>query len=124
MQKILVVDDNRETTDLIKIILNSSGYECTTASNGKEGLDKIYKNKFDLILMDLAMPEMSGLDALAKLKEANKLADNKILVFTASPTLSDTEVDKLKKEYRVLGRLRKPFKKNDLLDTIAKHLES
>jgi CheY-like chemotaxis protein len=120
--KVLVVDDNKDTTDLIKVMLESAEYSCTIANDGQRCLDIINDNKFDLILLDLAMPEISGLDVLKKLKEDGKLSDNKVVLFTASPSFSDTEIDKMKKEYGNLERLRKPFNKKELLEIVAKNI--
>lgn len=122
MKKILVVDDRKDTTDLVKLILESSGYNCTTVNSGRESLELIRNNKFDLILLDLAMPEVTGVDVLKKLKDEGTLGDNKVVFFTASPTFTDTDVEDLKKQYGVLDRIRKPFTKRELLDGITRNL--
>lgn len=68
-KKILVVDDNEDITDMIKSMLESSPYTCVTANTGRQCLDLAEQQNFDLILLDMAMPEMSGIDVLTQLKE-------------------------------------------------------
>lgn len=122
MKKILIVDDVKDTTDLVKLILESSGYNCTTVNSGRESLELIRNNKFDLILLDLTMPEVTGVDVLKKLKDEGTVGDSKVVLFTASPTFTDTYIEDLKKQYGVLDRIRKPFTKRELLDVITRNL--
>ena len=117
MKNILIVDDNKDIRDLFKTILESSGYQCTTANDGKEGLDMLHANKFDLVLLDLAMPNMSGIDVLKKVKEDPNLAKNKILIVTASSP-ADSEMIAIKKNYEVLDVIKKPINKAKLLQLI------
>ena len=122
MNKILVVDDSVETTDLVKLMLESAGHSCTTANGGQEALELIRNNRFDLILLDGAMPEISGVDVLKELKQDGTLGNNRIVFFTASPTFTDLKMGDLKKEYGVLDTFRKPFTKKELVDLVTKYL--
>ena len=60
--KILVIDDNAEITGVVNVYCESQNIECHTANDATEGLAAIRKEDFDLILLDLAMPEVSGVD--------------------------------------------------------------
>ena len=60
MQKILIVEDEEPISNLIKINLQDEGYECTCAYTGKEGADYIEKEIFDLVLLDIMLPEING----------------------------------------------------------------
>jgi len=121
MKNILVVDDQEHIANLAELILTSSGYSCTTANSGKRALELLYdqNNNFDLVLMDLAMPEFSGIDVLKKLKQDGKLDTNKVVFFSAS-SLTQTENDDLKK-LGAMGTMNKPFTKAELLRFVEKN---
>lgn len=67
--KILVVDDNQEITEVLNFYCQSQGINCTIVNDGKESVDTIRSETFDLILLDLAMPYFSGFDVLEFLKQ-------------------------------------------------------
>jgi len=69
MEKILVVDDEENILTAFNRILEDKGYNITTASNGTQAINLANNNKFDLIIMDINMPEINGLEALKKIKE-------------------------------------------------------
>jgi CheY-like chemotaxis protein len=122
MKRILVVDDQEHIANLVELILQSSGYSCVKANNGKRALEMIYdkKNNFDLILMDLAMPEMSGIDVLKKLKQDGLLNKLRVVFFTAS-SLTDEEKEDLRK-IGAVDAMRKPFTKAELLEFVGEHI--
>jgi CheY-like chemotaxis protein len=66
---ILVVDDNLDSVAIIRSILESRGYPVVVAVSGTEALQAIEKNRVDLVLLDVMMPEMSGIEVLQKIKE-------------------------------------------------------
>jgi CheY-like chemotaxis protein len=121
MKKILVVDDNKITTDMVELILQSEGYDCTQVNSAKQCLQLLYDDakSYDLVLLDLAMPELSGIDILKKLKQDGLLDSKKIVLFTAS-SISDSEKADLKK-LGALDAMNKPFTKAELLDFVATH---
>jgi len=82
--KILGIDDNQDLLDLCRVVLNSDGHEYTGVNNGKEGLEKIREEKFDLVLLDLSMPEFSGIDVIDALDSDGLMNKQKIVIFTAS----------------------------------------
>ena len=122
MKRILVVDDNQTILNLVELILQSSGYDCTKANTAKQALELIYNknNNYDLILMDLAMPEMSGIDVLTKLKQDGLLSKRNVVFFTAS-SLTDEQKEELKK-LGALDAMRKPFTKAELLEFVGEHV--
>ena len=65
---ILVVEDNLDNYELVRTILGLAGYDAFLAINGRDGVDAARKQKPDLILMDMAMPEMDGWDATARIR--------------------------------------------------------
>lgn len=80
-KKILVVDDEPDFVSMIKMRLESSGYEVITSSNGKEGLEKVDSEKPDVVFLDILMPELNGLEALKRIKQKNK--DLPVYIITA-----------------------------------------
>ncbi|MFB3925309.1 MAG: response regulator [Syntrophales bacterium] len=60
--KVLIVDDNRDITELLADFMDLSGFETATAGNGLEAMDKLRQNRFDTVIMDGHMPYMSGFD--------------------------------------------------------------
>ncbi|MDW7675213.1 MAG: response regulator, partial [Bacillota bacterium] len=78
--KILIVDDEARMRDLIKMYLLKEGYQVIEASNGKEALDKMANNNFDLVILDIMMPEIDGLTLC---KEIRKKSDIPIVMVTA-----------------------------------------
>ena len=121
MKTILVVDDNKETTDMVKLMLELNQYACGTANSAQECLALMEKIKFDLILLDMAMPVMSGLELLQKLKSEGKLSKNKIVLFTASPMYTDMDLEKIKNTFGAVERMRKPFTEEELIQVIKRH---
>lgn len=71
-QRILVVDDEENIRLLFKEELEEEGYEVDTASNGIEALEKIKESQFDVIVLDIKMPVMDGIQALNAIKNINK----------------------------------------------------
>lgn len=67
--RVLVVDDGNENRDLVRLILEEQGLEIVTAVHGKDGLEKLHKNNFDLILMDVQMPVMDGYTAVELMRK-------------------------------------------------------
>jgi len=82
--KILGIDDNQDLLDLCKVVLTSDGHEYTGVNNGKEGLENMRKENFDLVLLDLSMPEFSGIDVIDALYSDGLMNKQKIVIFTAS----------------------------------------
>jgi len=88
---ILLAEDIQTNADLATLRLSQVGHKVTWAKNGKEVLDKLYKDDYDLILMDVMMPEMDGLKATEIIRSDNnkKIADITIIALTASITQED-----------------------------------
>ena len=83
LNKILVVDDEADTVNLTKVILEREGYWVTGASNGEEALTAVQSEQPDLVLLDLVMPGKSGLEVCKLLKSQPKTRNMPIIIFTA-----------------------------------------
>ena len=89
-KNILVVDDEKTICDLIKIRLTQDGYNVTTALSGKEALGIAEKKDFDLIVLDIMMPEMDGYTVLEEMRKKDSLKNTPVMFLTAKNT--DNEV--------------------------------
>ena len=69
-EKILVVDDDTNICELLRLYLTKEGYQVTTANNGEEGLDKFNQVKPDMVLLDVMMPKMDGLEVCRRIRKA------------------------------------------------------
>ena len=120
---ILGIDDNEDILKLLKTVLTSKGHDFTQALNGKDGIKLIEEQNFDAILLDLAMPEFSGLDVIESLKKSNKLKDQKIILFTAS-SATDKEIDVLLQNDGIRICIRKPVDINVLINKVEEVVKS
>ena len=91
---ILIIDDNEQITKMLTTFLELKNNKCTVANDGKQGLALIHENKYDVVLLDLAMPEFDGYSVIKSLESKDMLKNNKIIVFTAS-TITQDELNKL-----------------------------
>lgn len=121
-KKILVVDDNKDITEMVQVMLESSSYSCVTANSGEECLDLVKDQEFDLILLDVAMPEMSGLEALTKMKKNNLAGNSRVVLITSSPMYTELDLKKIGEDYGAIERVKKPFTDTELLAVIEKYL--
>lgn len=110
---ILVIDDEIEILDMLSRFLNRNpNFSVQTFSNPVSALSSINNNtKYDLVLLDIVMPQMNGLDVLEKLKEIN--SDQKVIMMTAYSTL-----DKVLKSHKIgaTNYIMKPFSSLDSLE--------
>ena len=121
--KILGIDDNEDILKLLDTVLTSKGHDFMQALNGKDGLKLIEEQNFDAILLDLAMPEFSGVDVIESLKKDNKIKDQKIILFTAS-SATDKEIDVLLQNDGIKSCIRKPVDINVLINKVEEVVKS
>lgn len=79
-KKLLVIDDDEYIRELYEEVLDDAGFDVDTAVDGVDGLDKIEKGKYDLVLLDIMMPKKDGVEVLRALREAK--SDVKVLLLT------------------------------------------
>lgn len=88
-EKILIVDDEENIVKLVKINLERAGYITAVAYDGVEALKKIKEEKPDLIVLDVLMPEMNGIDVLKKLKSDNETRKIPVIMLTIKSSDKD-----------------------------------
>lgn len=116
MKKILVVDDEKPISDIVKFNLTKEGYEVYTAYDGEEALEKVAEVEPDLILLDLMLPKMDGLEVA---REVRKNHDMPIIMVTAK----DSEIDKvLGLELGADDYVTKPFSNRELVARVKANL--
>ncbi len=81
MAKLLIVEDEENLRDLYAEELEESGYEVERAANGKEAIDLVRKKDFDLVIMDIRMPEMDGIETLGKVISLERKIP--VIIYTA-----------------------------------------
>jgi len=85
MHRILIIDDEIIIRKLFIRLLTREKYKVLTAANGKKGIETVKKEKLDLVILDLKMPEMDGIEALKRIKEFNK--NIRVIIITAYGTI-------------------------------------
>lgn len=88
--KILEIDDNADIIKFVEMIATSAGHDFESVNNGRDGVKMIEENDYDMVLLDLSMPEFSGVDVLDALAEKGLTEKQKIVLFTASVQTTDT----------------------------------
>ncbi len=121
MPKILIVDDNLLNLELAADVLEMADFEVLTASYAREGIKKAEQYHPDLILMDLRMPEMSGLEAMLELHRNKTTSDIPVAVLTASAMKGDAE-SLLNRGFSAY--LQKPIDPSRFADQVAALLNS
>jgi DNA-binding response OmpR family regulator len=116
--KVLIVDDNQDITNLLSTFLKAKGFENVATNDPKEGLGQIKGKKYDIVLLDISMPEFSGIEIIQTLERENILKDQKIIIFSAISLLS-TEIKELLQKEGIQNYLKKPIQLKDLLTAIT-----
>jgi two-component system, OmpR family, response regulator VicR len=114
--RILCIEDETEMIDLMRLILSRKGYDVIGAAGGQEGLEKIRKEKPDLVLLDLMMPEMGGWEVYQQMKADEKLKEIPVIIVTAKAQ----SIDKVLGLYiaKVDDYIAKPFSPSELIDSV------
>ncbi len=112
--KILLVDDNEDITTMFSKYFNMKGHNCSVFNDGHNALNAIKNNQYDIVLLDLAMPDFTGKDIVENLAKTNKINKINIVALTASSISSDDE--ELLKGKGVHSILKKPIDPDQLLD--------
>ena len=117
--RILVVDDEPEMCHLIKQILKREGYQIDVSFSGIEALQKIKSFNYHLLLTDLEMPEVDGIELTRKAKKQNP--EIRVIMVTGNATV-DIDIQSLR--HRIDGYIRKPFNISELRKVVRQMLST
>ncbi|GGD47806.1 hypothetical protein GCM10011514_09730 [Emticicia aquatilis] len=116
---ILIVDDSIFNQQHLSIILSSQGYNYKVAANGKDAVELSLKEKFDLILMDIEMPIMNGIEASRKIRHKNNQNCNTPIILQST---SETTNELLRYKQLFNGRVIKPYSKDEIVTILDKYI--
>jgi DNA-binding response OmpR family regulator len=116
--RILVVDDEPDTLGLIKLTLQTAGYQVQTATGGREGLRLVREEPFDVVILDIMMPDVSGFDVMRELNN-DPTPPPPVIFLTARSSEDDQEAGM---SLGVSHYLLKPITRGSLLDAINQAL--
>jgi two-component system OmpR family response regulator/two-component system alkaline phosphatase synthesis response regulator PhoP len=116
-KSILVVDDNEDIRGLLSLVLQKEGYEVHAAEDGASALEQTYEKKPDLILLDVMMPGLSGLEVLSTIRENKdkKISEVPIMMITAKSTIDDIDAAV---ELGASSYIVKPFRPANLAEKV------
>ena len=113
--RVLVADDDRQLQLLLNVLLTRAGFEVEFASDGNEALQKSLADSYDAIMLDLILPNISGIEILSKLQKEKPDSLKKIIIITGASRGIIDQVD----GSRVHAILRKPFDIQDVIRLTA-----
>ena len=116
--RVLVVDDEQRQRDILQMILEAEGYETTAAGNGRQALQTAQAQGFDVVLTDLKMPDLNGIELLG---EILKLQPSPLVILMTAHGTIDSAVDAMRKG--AFDYLTKPLEKDELLLVLRRAME-
>lgn len=98
VKKVLIIDDEEDVCISVKMFVEGLGFSAETAGSGKEGITLLKKKKFDLVLLDMLMPEMNGKETLEKIRADPKIKNQKVAFLTVVSLIQagKKDIEKLK----------------------------
>jgi two-component system alkaline phosphatase synthesis response regulator PhoP len=123
MAKILIVDDEQDIVEIVQYTLEAKGHDVTSAKDGAEGIAKVKKSEPDLIVLDIMMPKMNGMQVVEYLRNKEEYNHIPIVMLTATTQYSKRPDEEWGKKMGVEDFISKPFEPMDLLKRVDKVLE-
>ena len=119
MAKILVIEDHGPLARLFQAVLGQNGHEVILAESGEAGVATVAQERPDLVIMDLVLPGMSGLEAAHKIQEAGSLSGTPLIITTA---LTEDHAKRVAASLDAASVLVKPFDINEMLTSVQNAL--
>ena len=121
-KKILVVDDEELITKSLLKLLDKEGYSTTVVRSGKEAIDKVKESNYDLIICDVRMPEMDGIDTIKEIRSYLERSNKKIIPEILITGYADIEKYEKAMDLKVADYIYKPFDIADFLEVVKRNL--
>jgi len=115
MVKILIIDDERAIRETLEMFLREKGYEVATSEDGEEGLTSVDRERPDIVILDIRLPGMDGLEVLRRIKERGE--DIHVIMITAYP---DAETARQAKKSGAYECIHKPLDADEFETAIEK----
>jgi len=122
MATILVIDDDTTARTVIVEMLTENGHQTVEACDGAEGLELFNESKFDIVITDIIMPNVEGIETIIKLKKSHPAVN--IIAVSGGGRISAVNHLSLAEKFDVNKTLAKPFRKDDLLKAVDEILGS
>ena len=122
MARILIIDDDAAIGEALRHLLSSEGYEVQSVTDSKEGVKMIYEQEFDLAIVDIFMPEKSGLEIIQEVNKARPKV--KLIAMTAFGAQDDIDMGSFAERYGAIHYFEKPFDKQDVLTKVNEALQN
>jgi len=116
--KILLVDDNQDITGLLSRYLDAKGFENEVINDPTEAVDRIRGQHYDAVLLDISMPEVSGIDIIETLEREQELEDQKIIILSAL-SFTTSQINDLLQKKGIHNCLKKPLQLKEILTAIS-----
>jgi DNA-binding response OmpR family regulator len=120
-RRILVVDDQRDILELAATVLSGAGYAVSTASTGAGALDLLAEERFDLVLLDINMPEMDGWETLRLIRAERSVEELPVVMFSIKGEVRD-KVHGMQEG--AVDYITKPFAVDELLERVGRLFET
>ncbi len=111
--RILIIDDDKDICEYMHLLLSQSGYDVVTETSPSKGLDILRDEEFHVVVLDIMMPELNGMEVLEEIRSFD--SDIAIIIFTGFPSV-DTAVTSMK--YNVSDYIKKPFDVDEFNETL------
>ena len=122
IKKILMIDDESDTFGPFKVKLEESGYEVLTSDNGIDALEKIKKEKPDLLILDIRMPSLNGEELLLRLRDEEISPGTKVIIATGVSDYGQTQ-ERVTRNFNIAYYLEKPLSIKNLVEKVRLTLE-
>jgi two-component system response regulator VicR len=121
-KRLVYIEDEQEMIDLVRLILTRKGFDVIGANGGREGIDTVRKEKPDLVLLDLMMPDLDGWEVYQQMKADESTHSIPVIVVTAKAQ----SIDKVLGLHiaKVEDYISKPFSPQELIDSVEKVLSN
>lgn len=120
MARVLIVDDDAMVRDSFAVVLQGAGHEIAVAADGRKGLDLHAREPFDLIVTDIVMPEMEGIEMIRRLKRDSP--DVAVIAISGGARLEPSYHLNVARALGADETLAKPIKPRDLVAAVARHV--